>query len=120
MKLFGRPVHCRLCWYLEANGLLYLKQIGFRAGLAAQHSVLDIANAIQPNKVIGHYISASFVDVEKAYGRVYRDIAVPALGGMDFLRCIMRVFSAYLEVTHRSAARSYSRHCQSACYVVTC
>ncbi|KAM7304739.1 hypothetical protein ISCGN_014639 [Ixodes scapularis] len=69
-KLFERMVQARICWYLEEHHCLPNCMTGFRRGLAAQDSILDLTSDIEDNKNRRRNTIAVFLDVERAYDSV--------------------------------------------------
>ncbi|KAM7301179.1 hypothetical protein ISCGN_016719 [Ixodes scapularis] len=69
-KLFERMVQARICWYLEEHHSLPNCMTGFRRGLAAQDSILDLTSDIEDNKNRRRNTIAVFLDVERAYDSV--------------------------------------------------
>ncbi|KAM7314374.1 hypothetical protein ISCGN_004158 [Ixodes scapularis] len=69
-KLFERLVQGRLRWYLEERTCLPECMTGFRKGLAAQDSILDLTSDLEENKNRRRNTVAVFLDVERAYDGV--------------------------------------------------
>lgn len=69
-KLFERLVQWRLRWYLEERMCLPECMTGFRRGLAAQDSILDLTSDLEENKNRRRNTVAVFLDVERAYDGV--------------------------------------------------
>ncbi|KAM7307464.1 hypothetical protein ISCGN_011100 [Ixodes scapularis] len=69
-KVFERMVQARLRWYLDAHCLLPECMTGFRRGLSAQDSILDLTSDLEDNKNKRRTTVAVFLDVERAYDGV--------------------------------------------------
>ncbi|KAM7313827.1 hypothetical protein ISCGN_003614 [Ixodes scapularis] len=63
-------VQARLRWYLDAHCLLPECMTGFRRGLSAQDSLLDLTSDLEENKNKRRNTVAVFLDVERAYDGV--------------------------------------------------
>ncbi|KAM7298513.1 hypothetical protein ISCGN_019108 [Ixodes scapularis] len=69
-KEFESMVQARLRWYLDAHCLLPECMTGFRRGLSAEDSILDLTSDLEDNKNKRRNTVAVFLDVERAYDGV--------------------------------------------------
>ncbi|KAG0440960.1 hypothetical protein HPB47_016100 [Ixodes persulcatus] len=69
-KLFERLLQARLSWYLEKHERLPKCMTGFRKGLSAQDSILDLTSDLEDNKYRQRNTVVVFLDVERAYDGV--------------------------------------------------
>ena len=68
-----RIVNSRLMWHLEEKQLLLPQQAGFRKHLSTEDQVAHIAQGIEDAFQEGSQTVAVWVDMEKAFDKVWHD-----------------------------------------------
>lgn len=69
-KLMERMIQNRMTWFLEKHQLLPNEMTGFRQGLCATDSILDLISSIEDARARRQTTLAIFFDVEKAFDTV--------------------------------------------------
>ena len=69
-KLIGHPLHTRLSQWYEDNGIIVEEQGGFRPGRGCADQLYVLMNILR-NRV-GKKTYCAFIDLRKAYDRVWR------------------------------------------------
>ena len=72
-KVMERLINSRLTWYLEENQLLDSNQAGFRQHRSTEDQIAYIAQKIEDGFQSKKHTLAVWVDMEKAFDRVWRD-----------------------------------------------
>jgi len=97
----------RLKWYLEYNKFLDMKQSGFRERKRTTDHILCFHDAVQKSLANKHHLLAIFIDLEKAYDMVSKNVLLLKLlklginGNMfNFVRAFLsnRTFSGSIRV----------------------
>ena len=57
--------------FIEENNIITPEQFGFRKNLSAPHQVYRLVEHITTNKVKKHFTAAVFLDIEKAFDKVW-------------------------------------------------
>ena len=99
-KLMERMVTVRLRWYLESNNLLKQYQSAFRERRRPFDHLLCLHDTV--HKALAHQRSvlAVFLDIEKAYDLVYKDILLIKLLNLGVNGFMLNFIAAFL--TNRS------------------
>ena len=71
-KLMERMVNKRLMWYLERNKILMDEQAGFRQFRSTEDQIASIAQTIEDGYQRQQHTSTVWVDMEKAFGKVWK------------------------------------------------
>ena len=110
-KLMERMVTVRLRWYLESNNLLNQYQSAFRERRRPLHHLSHLHNAVHKTLANQRSVLAVFLDIEKAYDLVYKDILLIKLLNFGVNGFMRNFFAAFL--TNRSfQVRISSAHSQ--------
>ena len=72
-KVFMRVLNARLAAYCESEDLLVDEQAGFRVGRSCADQLLILTEVLAEHRQVGKKVVACFIDVRKAYDRVWRD-----------------------------------------------
>ncbi|GFT02797.1 RNA-directed DNA polymerase from mobile element jockey [Trichonephila clavipes] len=64
-------ISTRLNEYLEINNILIPEQHGFRPRLSTTHQLLRVVEYIKEGNNMGQCTAAAFLDIQKAFDRVY-------------------------------------------------
>ena len=72
-KLMERMINARLTWYLERNQLICQEQAGFRPYYSTEDHVTYIAQYIEDGFQEKKHTLAVWVDLEKAFDKVWKD-----------------------------------------------
>ena len=83
-KLFERMVNARLMWVLEDRGLLSPSQFGFRSGRSTLDPLTLLDHDIGAAFSSGDFVTAIFLDLEKAYDTVWRRLILQQLHLLGF------------------------------------
>lgn len=72
-KTFGSTLANRLEMYLESGGHLSAAQNGFRSGRGCMDNLYTLSVALTECKAAGQAYTVAFLDIKKAFDRVWRD-----------------------------------------------
>ena len=72
-KVMERLINTRLTWYLEEKQILDANQAGFRQHRSTEDQIAYIAQKIEDGFQAKKHTLAVWVDMEKAFDRVWRD-----------------------------------------------
>jgi len=78
-KLFEKMVVFRLSWFLEYHKILSISQSGFRQRRKTTDHILCLHDAIQKSLGNKHNVLSVFIDLEKAYDVVNKDVLLSKL-----------------------------------------
>ena len=67
-------MHSRLTEFLEGKQILYYRQFGFRKDFSTNHAIFTLLESIQKTLDGRQFICGIFIDLEKAFDTVSRDI----------------------------------------------
>ena len=73
-KLFEKMIVCRLKWFLEYYNILTFTQSGFRQRRNTTDHILRLHDIIQKYLTNKHNVLAVFIDIEKAYDMVNKNV----------------------------------------------
>ena len=73
-KLMEKMIVRRLKWYLEYNKFLNTSQSGFRERRRTTDHILRLHDAVQTSLANKHHLLAIFIDLEKAYDMVNKNV----------------------------------------------
>ena len=90
-KLFGRVLNARLGKFLEAGGALMPEQGGFRATMECPEQGYALTECLRRRSVEGQETYVCFVDLRKAYDRVWREALWTKLHGLGVRGKALRV-----------------------------
>ena len=68
-----RVLNARLAAYCESEDLLVDEQAGFRTGRSCADQLFILTEVLAEHRQAGKKVVACFIDVRKAYDRVWRD-----------------------------------------------
>ena len=72
-KTMERIINERLQWYLESESILTPEQAGFRQYRSTEDQTTHLAQVIQDAFKAGKVVLASFIDLQKAFDKVWKD-----------------------------------------------
>ena len=72
-KLMERMINTRLVWHLEKNNIITPEQAGFRQHHSTEDQVTYIAQKIEDGSQDKQHTLTVWIDMEKAYDRVWKD-----------------------------------------------
>ena len=78
-KILEKILNKRLMWYLEKNNLIDKSQCGFRQGRSAPDHLTRLTSDIQEAFVNNRYHISIFLDLEKAYDTVWKQVILNQL-----------------------------------------
>jgi len=70
---------CRLNWFLEYNNVLHISQSGFRQRHKTTDHLLHLHDAIYKSMANKHNVLSVFIDIEKAYDMVNKEVLLSML-----------------------------------------
>ena len=70
---------CRLNWFLEYNNVLHISQSGFRQRHKTTDHLLHLHDAIYKSMANKHNVLSVFIDIEKAYDMVNKQVLLSKL-----------------------------------------
>uniref|UniRef100_A0A7G3B021 Putative rna-directed dna polymerase from mobile element jockey n=1 Tax=Lutzomyia longipalpis TaxID=7200 RepID=A0A7G3B021_LUTLO len=79
LKIFERMVNYRLIWFLEENGLLNHNQFGFRSNRSTTQAIAKLTGDVLEAFEQTSHATAIFLDLEKAYDRVWDAVIIKQL-----------------------------------------
>ena len=96
-KVFMRVLNARLAAHCEGEDLLVDEQAGFRVGRSCADQLLILTEVLAEHRQVGKKVVACFIDVRKAYDRVWRDGLWRALWQKGVRGRMWRVLKEYYE-----------------------
>ena len=72
-KLIERPINTRLVWHVVKNSIITPEQVGFRQHRSTEDQVTYIAQKIDDGFQDKQRSPTVWIDMEKAYGKVWKD-----------------------------------------------
>jgi len=78
-KLFEKMIVCRLNWFLEYHNVLHISQSGFRQRRKTTDRLLRLHDAIHKSMANKHNVVSVFIDIEKAYDMVNKEVLLSKL-----------------------------------------
>ena len=100
-KLMERMINTRLVWHLEKNNIITPEQAGFRQHHSTEDQVTYIAQKIEDGFQDKQHTLTVWIDMEKAYDRVWKDGLRLKLQKSGVTGCMYQWISQYL--TNRKA-----------------
>ena len=95
-KLQERIINKRLLWHLESNNLIINEQAGFRKARSTEDQITYIAQQIEDSFQEGKKTAAIWVDMEKAFDRVWRDGLLLKLKDYNIKKNMFKWIQSYL------------------------
>ena len=99
-KILEKILNKRLMWYLEKNKLIDKSQCGFRQGRSTTDHTTRLTSDIQEALVNNEYHISIFLDLEKAYDTVWKQVILNQLLKFDIKGHLAFYIKNFLE--HRS------------------
>ena len=86
-KIFEKIIHARLSVFLSTNNILNEKQFGFRNQHSTNHDLIEITEKNKKGCDSGKFVCRVFLDFQKAFDTVNRDILLKklALSTMEYV-----------------------------------
>ena len=72
-------MHIRLTNFLRKNKVLFSYQFGFQNNHSTSHALISLTEMIQNTLGNGNFVCGVFIDLQKAFDTVNRDIFLPKL-----------------------------------------
>ena len=95
-KLMERLINSRLVWHLEKRNILIPEQAGFRHHRSTEDQVAYIAQRIEDGFQDKHHTLAVWIDLEKAFDKVWKDGLRLKLHKSGISGCMYEWISQYL------------------------
>ena len=99
-KILEKILNKRLMWYLEKHNLIDKSQCGFRQGRSTTDHTTRLTSDIQEALVNNEYHISIFLDLEKAYDSVWKQVILNQLLKFDIKGHLAFYIKSFLE--HRS------------------
>ena len=96
IKIFEKLIFSRVSTYLIKNKLIYNKQFGFRTNYSTNHALISITEHICGLLDTG-YVCGIFVDLEKAFDTVNKNILCEKLNHYGLRGNINKLIRSYLD-----------------------
>ena len=93
-KIFSAILNERLCKWIEKEGVLGEEQNGFRVDRRAEDNMFIINEMIERKKKDGSKLYLGFLDIEKAYDRVSREVLYRVLEKIGLSEKIVRIIKS--------------------------
>ena len=98
-KIFSAVLNERLCEWIERNRVLGEEQNGFRKDRRAEDNIFIVNEMIERKKSDGGKLYLGFLDIEKAYDRVSRDMLCKVLEKVGLSEKIVNIVKSMYEDT---------------------
>ena len=95
-KLFDKMVVCRLKWFLEYYNILTFTQSGFQQRRKTTDRILSLHDIIQKSLANKHNVLAIFIDIEKAYDMVNKNVLLLKLLKFGITGRMFQFISSFL------------------------
>ncbi|GBO39452.1 RNA-directed DNA polymerase from mobile element jockey [Araneus ventricosus] len=95
-KIAEHIILSRLNEFLEENNILMPEQFGFRKNLSTTHQLLRVTEYIQEGLNNKLKTGAVFLDIQKAFDRVWQDGLIHKLIKYNTPRYLVKIFHSYL------------------------
>jgi len=95
-QLFEKIVVCRLKWFLEYYNILTFTQSGLRQRRKTTDHILRLHDIIQKSLANKHNVLAIFIDIEKAYDMVNKNVLLLKLLKFGIAGCMFQFISSFL------------------------
>ena len=96
-KVLERMINTRLTWHLETNGIITNEQAGFRPNRSTEDQAAYIAQSIEDGFQAKQHTLAVWIDMEKAFDKVWKDGLRLKLQKSGVSGCMYRWISQYLD-----------------------
>ena len=96
-KVVERMINTRLMWHLETNNLIAKEQAGFRQNRSTEDQAAYFAQKVEDGFQGKQETSAVWIDMEKAFDKVWKDGLRLELRKNGISGCMYRWLSQYLE-----------------------
>ena len=108
-KLFGRVLVNRLMHFLESNGKLTPAQSGFRPKRGCSDNLFTLIEGLREYRATGQHYLVAFLDIKKAFDRVWRDGLWYKLDQIGVKGRMLRVLRSLYDV-HQARVRVNGEH----------
>ena len=98
-KIFSAVLNERLCEWIERTRVLGEEQNGFRIGRRAKDNIFVVNEMMERKKSKGGKLYLEFLDIEKAYDRVNREMVCKVLEKVGLSRKIVNIVRSMYENT---------------------
>jgi len=85
----------RLKWYLEYNNKLSCQQSGFKNCRKTIYHILRLHDIVQKSLANKHSILAVFIDIEKAYDMVHKEVILAKLINLGINGRMLKFISSF-------------------------
>ena len=98
-KIFSAVLNERLCKWIERNRVLGEEQNGFRIGRRAEDNIFVLNEMIERKRSEGRKLYLGFLDIEKAYDRVSREMLCKVLEKVGLSEKIVNIVRSMYQNT---------------------
>ncbi|GFX37821.1 RNA-directed DNA polymerase from mobile element jockey [Trichonephila clavipes] len=111
-KVAEKIILTRMCHHVDSTNLIIPEQHGFRPNLSTSHQLLRVVETIRTGFVKQKSTGAVFLDIQKAFDRVWRDGLIFELISYNFPPLMIKLISSYLSERNFSVRinDTYSSH----------
>lgn len=114
-KILEKIIKNQLLEYLEREKIIFTGQYGFRKKLGTEDALIDINNYLHSKRDTKKKILISFLDLEKAFDSISRQLLLNKLKELGFDDNALKWFTSYL--SNRQQLTTIGPHHSDHCYV---
>ncbi|GBM96110.1 RNA-directed DNA polymerase from mobile element jockey [Araneus ventricosus] len=96
-KIFENVLQKRINNSCDANNIIPGEQFGFRAHHSTVHQLLHVTNSITEGMNNKFYTGRVFLDIQKAFDRMWNDGLIYKLIQLNFPKYLINIFKSFLE-----------------------
>ncbi|GBO39415.1 RNA-directed DNA polymerase from mobile element jockey [Araneus ventricosus] len=96
-KIFEKILQKRINSYCDSSNIIPKEQFGFRAQHSTIHQLLRVTNSITEGMNNKFYTGGIFLDIQKAFDRVWHDGLIYKLIQLNFPKYLINILKSFLE-----------------------
>ncbi|GBN33462.1 RNA-directed DNA polymerase from mobile element jockey, partial [Araneus ventricosus] len=96
-KIFEKVLQKRINSYCDSSKIIPKEQFGFRAQHSTIHQLLRVTNSITEGMNNKFYTGGIFLDIQKAFDRVWHDGLIYKLIQLNFPKYLINILKSFLE-----------------------
>ncbi|GBM39222.1 RNA-directed DNA polymerase from mobile element jockey [Araneus ventricosus] len=96
-KIFEKVLQKRINSYCDSSNIIPKEQFGFRAQHSTIHQLLRVTNSITEGMNNKFYTGGIFLDIQKAFDRVWHDGLIYKLIQLNFPKYLINILKSFLE-----------------------